>query len=134
MAEVVHPELQLEAVLGPPQRWRHQPGVVDQDVDRLAVLVRERPNRVEIGKVERAYLDARTDLVRRLPPSGDIAHRNDHLGAGPGQPRRGPLPDPAVAAGDHDPPSGLVGKIGGGPGVIGHGFTVVCLSLKGSGS
>ena len=55
--EVVRAELQLEAVLRRAVRRGHQPGVVDQHVDRVGPRSGERAHGREVGEVERGERD-----------------------------------------------------------------------------
>nr|BFF19921.1 hypothetical protein GCM10025730_34420 [Promicromonospora thailandica] len=57
MPEVVRPELELEAVLGVPERAAHDPGVVDEEVHRAVQVPGERTDRGERGEIQRTHLD-----------------------------------------------------------------------------
>ena len=66
MAEVVDPELHLEAVRVRASGGAISPALLIKTSIGSVFCVGERPDRVEIGQVERAHLDARADLGRRL--------------------------------------------------------------------
>jgi hypothetical protein len=57
VAEVVRPELHLEAVRRRRVRRRHQPGVVHEQVERLVPGAREGPDAVQGRQVEAAHVD-----------------------------------------------------------------------------
>ena len=119
-AEVVGPELALEAVGGPGERWRHHAGVVDQHVDRLGRSRGEGLDRVQPGQVELAYADLTTDVGGGPLALADVADGQGDPGPGPGEHPGGLEADPAVASGDHHVPPGLVGDVVGGPVRSGH--------------
>ncbi len=104
MAEVIGPDLHLETVGRPPQRHRHDTGVVDQDVDTLVPgtrLVGERTDRREIRQVQTAHGRAVAEVGRDRLTLGDIAAGEHHLGTGPRQ-RPGGLRTESAVGPRHD--------------------------------
>jgi hypothetical protein len=82
VAQVVGPELELEALLGQRPRRHHHARVVDQHVDGRGGG-RERPYRIQVGEVERPQLDVGgrdlvLDLLERLAALLLVAHGHDH--------------------------------------------------------
>jgi hypothetical protein len=65
VAEVVDPELGLEALNRPAERRGHHSGVVDQDIDRPNGFRGERADGVQVGQVQRADLGIVPDLAGR---------------------------------------------------------------------
>ena len=107
VAEVVRPELGLEAVGGATERAGHHPGVVDQHVDGVVgveVGVGERTHAGQVAQVDHAGLDRR------------IGNGWRELGQGSGR--------PLLAAGQHgdrravggERPGALTAEAGGGAG------------------
>lgn len=78
-AEVVGADLQFEAVAGAALRHPHDPGIVDQEIQRFGPPSGEGAHGGQIGQVEPAYL------------------------SGPGHGGSGALAFGGVADGEHDP-------------------------------
>ena len=131
VAEVVGPELHLEAVGGRATRDRHDARVVDQQVEPLRVLVRpgvgEAADGGEVGEVQAAHPHGRggrlgEDPVPCLGSLARIADGERDVGAVGGELPGRLEADPGVGARHHGGPSGQVGHVVGGPAQgIGHG-------------
>ena len=116
VAEVVGPQLQLEAVSRLRPSGRHHTGVVDHDVDRVGPGAREVPYGGEIGEVQGSHLECcawcRRAQVRRDGGSlVDVANRHDHACARVRQGSRGRSSDATGGAGDDDRTAGQVGQV-----------------------
>ncbi len=112
--EVVRPDLQLEPVLGAPQRRGHHPRIVDEDRN-LAEVLAEGPNRAQIGEVQPPYLGVAGHLCGGLVPLAGVAARQNHVAAALGKRTRDRRAEPAVGPGDDDRASLLVGDLGSRP-------------------
>jgi hypothetical protein len=124
VAEVVHPELHLDALRGAGLVDRHQSGVVDEDVKpvmRGEQAVGEGGDGVEVGEVEAAHPEpgggtAAPHLVGCGVRLGGVAAGQDDLRAAGGQGYGDLKAEPGVGAGDHGRAAGQVGDVGRGPG------------------
>jgi hypothetical protein len=114
--EVVGAELRLEAVDGLGLRHRHDPGVVDEDVEVAAPAGGERAHRVQRGEVERTHLPVAGEGRGDALALGGVAHRQDDVRAGPRQLARGDGAEAARRARHDHGGAGEVGQVGGGPG------------------
>ena len=120
MAEVVRPELHLEAVLGDmTRRHGHHSGVVHEEVERASGrehLLRERLDRREAREVEVgcSHVGAgigSTDVGDRVCALVGVAD-GQHDGCASGRERAGRLEsDPAVATRDNGELAGEVGDV-----------------------
>jgi hypothetical protein len=117
VAEVVGAELQLEPVRGRlPFRRGHHARVVDEDVDRLALLQQHRAQRGDRGQRRQVEGTQRHVGVRGPPADrGDrrltlapVADGHDDFGPGRREPSRDAEPDTVAGAGDDGPPAGQV--------------------------
>jgi hypothetical protein len=104
-AEMVGPELQLEAVRGPLQRLRRDAGVVHQDVDGVLPGRGERPDRGQIREIDGAHLDVASDRGGGLAPRRRVAHGEDDVRPAAADPCRDRPPDSAVPTGDEHRPA-----------------------------
>jgi hypothetical protein len=132
VAEVVGGELHLPAFGGAHQRGGHQPGVVDQDVQRARPVRGEGAHGCLVGEVERGDQDRLVAGAGDDVPGGAVARLfvadgEGDLGAGTGQ-RAGGLDADAGGPAGHDGPAagqidavhdlggrGLCGERGGDP-------------------
>ena len=115
MAEEVRPDLQLEPVCGPPLRHCHHARVVDQHVD-LAGRAGERPDRPEVGEVERPHRYVAGHRRCDRLALGRVAAGEDDVRTVRGEFARRGLAQPAVRAGHHERATGLIGQFRGRPG------------------
>ena len=124
---MVGAELQLEAVGSAPERRRHDPRVVDEDVDAVVVrqhLLGERAHGGQGGKVEVTRLHRRAgsaQLGGRGLRFGARAVPEHDRGAGRRERSCRFEADAAGRAGDHRDPAGEVDAVddfGGGGGLI----------------
>ena len=131
--EMVTAELQFEAVGGGVAfRWRHDTGVVDQDVDGPALgveLFAQRGDRGQRRQIEGldgqlGVGDRRADFLDRRLALGAIADRHDDIGAGGGQPPGQPEPQTTVGPGDDDQLPRQIGH--GGDEIVGHACHSIC--------
>ena len=100
MAEVIRPELRLEPVDGPVQGRDHDPGIVDEEIDRIGEVRSEVAHRGEIGEIEVAHLGAAGHRLRGGLTLRTIAHGQDDMSA-PARQNPGSDPtEPAVRTGD----------------------------------
>jgi hypothetical protein len=95
---------------------RHDPGVVDQDLDRAERLGpgQERGEGAAVGDVDHEALGAAADLGRGLGGHVVVEVADDHAGPGVGEPPGGGQADAAAGAGDGDdlPAQVAVGRAG----------------------
>ena len=107
MAEMVGRELRLPPRPDPGLGARHDPGVVDQQINaptRRQEPIGERGDTVEIAQIE--LVDLHTLHTRqRLGSRGGAASRHHDTGAGADQGTRRLQPDARVAAGHHRQPA-----------------------------
>ena len=110
MAEVVDGELRLEAALVPGQRGRHDPSVVDEEVQRAPggqVSIGEGIDRRRVDQVHRGDLHVAEVLLGGAGAS-DVACRDHDLGTGSAQDADRLPADAGVAAGDDRDRAGQV--------------------------
>src|ERR687891_2109081 len=108
VAEVVGPELELEAVGGPAAWRRHDAGVVDQQVEAVVRRVEalgEGANRIELAEVELLELELgpgrrAPDGVARALALRHAAAREHDARTGPSELPRRDEAEPAVGARD----------------------------------
>ena len=123
VAQVIGPELHLEAVDGLAPRDGHDARVVDEDVQcrvPLPIQVGKSPHRREIGEIHKAELRAAPirllcNLSHRIPSTRLVAARHHHRRPMPGQLQSRIKPDSAVRPGDDRPPPGQIGNVVGRP-------------------
>jgi len=124
VAEVIRPELELEAVGGELTGvCSHDAGVVDEHVEAIVCgleLLRERADRIEAGEVQRGDLDfgagdSRRDVASSLGPVVGVADGEHNPRAGPRKLARREEADAAVRAGYDGDAAVLVGDVGSGP-------------------
>jgi hypothetical protein len=114
-AEAVGADLELEAVDRPAFGHGHDPGVVDQDVERPGPPGGERPHRGEAGQVQRPHLGAAGNAGSGALALLGVAYREDDAYTGAGQLAGDGQAEAAGGTGDDGGPPRLTGKIGGGP-------------------
>jgi hypothetical protein len=115
-AEVVGADVALEAVRRRAVRHRHDPGVVDEDVDRAVQFRGEGAHRRQVGEVELPDLRVAVDRAGHGLGLVAVAARHDDGGAGTGEDARGLGTEPAGGAGDDDGASTKIGHVVHGPG------------------
>jgi hypothetical protein len=120
VAEVVHPELHLDALPGAGLVDRHQPGVVDEQVEPARLGRGERGDAVEVGQVQRAHRDRRG---RGALADGDggrfglrrVAAGQHDLGPVRGEAVRNLEPQSGVGSGDDRAAAGEIRDVSGYP-------------------
>ena len=123
MAQVIGPELHLEAVPGVLERRRHDPGVVKQDI-QLRVMILDAlgkvPHRGQVRQVQLHQVEVQFRVPRPETLDGRmaflaVAARHDDVGAPAGQHARALQPEPTVGAGDQHCSAGEVRNVPGRP-------------------
>jgi hypothetical protein len=123
MAQVVDAKLHLEAVAGRPLGHRHQPGVVDEQVDGgvgRQHAVGRAAHRRQVGKIQLDDLQGglrvlREDLALGRRCLGLVAGRHHHVRTGAGQRLRRLQPEATVGPGDDGNASAQVAYVVLGP-------------------
>ena len=123
VAQVVGAELGLEAVLGAALGDVHDAGVVDEQVQVAVPGVGELAYGGEVGQVEPADLHAAVHRRGCGFAALGVPYGEDDVGARGGQGRGGGESEAAVGAGHDGGAAGLVGDVGGVPGL---GVRVFC--------
>lgn len=111
VAEVVRPELELEAVGGARERGGHHAGVVHEHVDPRVSGPQfggAGADRRERGQVQDRVLDAARQVRDRRPALVPVARGQHHAGAGPREHPRALVAEAGGATGDHDRAAGQV--------------------------
>jgi hypothetical protein len=115
VAEVVRPDLRLEAVRRTPLGRSHDAGIIDQHIAVALPRVRECTFRCQVGEIEATNLTiSRNGLGSRLTFSR-VAHGKHHMSAGLRECPRGGQPDAAVSTSDDEDAPSLRWQVGSGP-------------------
>src|SRR5215213_1176013 len=107
MAEMIRPDLQLEAVRRTPLRCSHHTGVIDQHAELALPSVGEPAYRGEVGKIELANLTITRNGVRGGLALSHIAYGKYHMRALFGERSGCGEADAAVGAGNEKSTSRL---------------------------